>query len=269
MILPAEKVAHYAQLSQQAEESFFIVSFPTSPLTTRYFEMTKLGHIIVWAAPPLTGKTTVLPLLRSRLGLSSIVLDNEVNGFTKAMRVKCAEASGLVLNSPDFAGQFNLRGQLDYQASARGLAESGHNVVMSGPFEDLTPDIAGRPLLQHMAHVDFARFNLDTVHATLWPDNDEHYTSENVGTAAGWEDIEEEIQNRRIGRDDDGGPQTKLDADKCGKTYYRDRVALVLRTIERFGTPHVKISIKDTPETVADKLFAVIDPIVNSGTSES
>lgn len=218
--------------------------------------------IVAFSAPPISGKSAlVLPLSRN---LNSggdrpwIVLDNEL-GFSQAMRVLCAESSGLVLNSPEFARKFNLRGQLDYQASARFYASQGFNIVLPGPFENLVSEVSGRPLYQHMKEVDFKDFDFSVVQMLLWPDDSVDLNSQTVLGHPAMVSVEAEVQRRRIARGSGNETQQKLDHDKQHATYYSERARLVLQTNEAFPEIQlVKIPIKQSPEKVAERVATAI-----------
>jgi hypothetical protein len=104
-------------------------------------------------------------------------IDNE-SAFSRELRALCAKKSGMVLNSPEFVGAFNLRGQLDFQALCRATASQGFNVLMGGPFEDLTGMVGEQQLLNKMVS-DFGEFDLIFIQLLLVPKGVE-ITSKNV-----------------------------------------------------------------------------------------
>lgn len=218
------------------------------------------SRIVCVGAPPGTGKTTILPVLHDMLGPSWVYLDNEW-AFSMEMRKLCSEKSGIPLNSPDFVKAFNFRGQMDYQNLARKIASQGVNVLMPGPFEDLTPDIGGLPLYRKMKEVDFAEFDFSVVYLLLHPEERLH-SSEVLGHPEMVE-VERTIQNRLRERGADNETQRVLDSDKHGEDYYSLRTKKVLFTVETF--PEIKLVTfepDESPMSIALRVSEILSPDV-------
>jgi hypothetical protein len=221
------------------------------------------GKVILLSGAPGVGKTSALEALKNFLrvsrpmGSAVIVLDNE-DVFTRELRVVSSEKSGLALDSKDFAQSFNRAGQLAYQGLCRKLAAQGFTVLMPGPFENLRAEIPVGdekvPLLQLMQR----QFGGDIVFGQLLlvPEATE-VNSSNVMTLPSMLPIEEEIQKRLKGRQQDA-TQRALDADKIGDPeYYRKRLQQQLLTAEMFPSEIIKIQthIGDDSFTVAGKVY--------------
>lgn len=217
--------------------------------------MSTVGKVLLLGAPPLTGKSTMLESLRNALGVTTgerwLTLDNE-DVFTMGMRVLCSEASGVDLAAPEFK-RFNREGQLAYQRLARKLALQGCNVVMPGPFEDLSPLVEGKPLL-HLMQEQFAPVELIARYVLLWPAGDEPLDAGSILTSPAMVPVEEEIQRRRLQRSDGEGPQAKLDADKQSSDYYRQRAARVLRSALALNIPVIQARIGEAPALIARRV---------------
>jgi hypothetical protein len=230
-------------------------------------ERSMSGKVILLSGAPGVGKTTALSELAELLkrqaptGSPVIVLDNE-DVFTRDLRVLSAEKSGLALDSKEFAGSFNRAGQLAYQGLCRKLASQGFTVIMPGPFENLRAEIpVGEerlPLLRLMERqfedkIEFAQL--------LFLPPGETVNSGNVMDLESMLPIEQEVQNRLQARDDGGGVQRALDADKVGDPqYYRKRLYQQLLTAEMFpeSIKQVVTHLGDDPATVASKIYNAI-----------
>ncbi|HMO17163.1 MAG TPA: hypothetical protein PKA63_03615 [Oligoflexia bacterium] len=223
------------------------------------------SKIVLIGAPPGTGKSTIVPPLRHILHnakISSqpwIFLDNEWS-FSIQMRKLCSDKSGISLDSPDFVRAFNLRGQLDYQSLARNLAAQGVNVIMPGPFEDLTPEVDGMPLYKKMKEKDFGDFDFKAIYVLVHPEK--RLSSAEVGGHPSMVEVEEVIRERLLLRGKGNPVQASLDADKFGENYYSLRSQKVLRTVEMF--PEIPLvtyppSPKCSPWDVAYNIFKSTD----------
>ena len=222
-----------------------------------------MSKIVTFSAAPLSGKTYLNKFLSAELHGSSdrpwLLLDNEVSSFSKQARVACAKASGVKLNSAEFAKAFNLVFQLQYQASARYYADQNFNVVMPGPFEDLTSDVGGLPLYRHMKEKDFAGYEFHVVQLLIMPEGDAGITSENVIEHPAMIPIEAELQRRRERRGQGDSAQQQLDADKTHDTYYGERAQKMLRTKEMFDEiTQICVGIRDTPKQIAQRVANAI-----------
>ncbi len=191
---------------------------------------------------PSVGKSTVAPLLRQLLSEGSklpwISLDNEVNGFSSRMRVLCSERSGIKLDTPEFARSFNLRAQLDYQISARALAEQGFNVLLQGPFENLFAEVGGKKLWDKMREDDFAGYDLAVAYLLPWSvaavSGDINLALCDPGFA--WDEVTGLIRLRLDGRAGKDEVQPILDAPKLADPdYARGRLSLCVRSIMECG----------------------------------
>jgi energy-coupling factor transporter ATP-binding protein EcfA2 len=230
------------------------------------------GKVILLSGAPGVGKTTCLKELVELLkrqppsGAPVIVLDNE-DVFTRDLRVTCSEKSGLALDSREFAVHFNRTGQLAYQALCRKLAGQGQGftVVMPGPFENLTTNMPVKkegteeeetlPLLRLMER-QFER-KIEFFQLLLLPQG-ETVNSGNVMDLESMLPIEQEVQNRLQARDDRGGVQSALDADKVSDPqYYRKRLRQQLLTAEMFPDKikRVVTHLGDDPAIVAAQLY--------------
>lgn len=224
-----------------------------------------MSRIVGIGAPPLTGKSTFVPILQQVLcerdGRGTwLALDNEVTGFSMGMREKCSQASGMALDSGEFRKTFNLQGQLDYQEAARFFARQGFNVLMPGPFEDLTTNTGGKPLYQKMVEDDFGEFDFSMLYVLLLGNPEKRYTAETMLRARSMLPVEAEIQRRRKAREIKGAAQIALDADKKVPDYYRSRAAKCLNTIDTFGLQLVRYVIDETPRQVAQRIADLIPP---------
>jgi hypothetical protein len=135
-----------------------------------------------------------LPVFTSYLSwhfLSPLLCFKEIYRFLQRGKERLRCYAYIPLDSSDFVKAFNLRGQLDYQALARNIAEQDVNVIMPGPFEDWTPEIEGMPLYQKMKEVDFRGFDFSVVYVLMHPDK--RLTSDEVIDHASMMQIEETI----------------------------------------------------------------------------
>lgn len=222
--------------------------------------MSHKQKIILVGGPDGTGKSTIVPLCTRRLQSfwrHLLHIDNEW-AFSMYMRSLCSRESKIPLGSPDFARKFNLRGQLDFQFLARRIADQGFDVIMQGPFENLTSEVEGLPLYQKMKKIDFPEYDFRLVYLLMHPRP--ILNSDNiVGHPEMWP-IEECIRVRLQARGKDKPVQQELDADKLVENYYSLRSQAVLRTYEMFPDEiHlVTFSPDDTPELVASELAGAI-----------
>ena len=223
------------------------------------------GDTLLVSGAPLVGKSAtvreLVPLTRGRTR-PLITNDNEV-GFSMPMRCKIAEATGEALNSPKFVKTFNFQGQMDYQAACRFYASQGFDVVMPGPFEDLTPLILVGdqkiPLLKKM-QIDFGK-RIKFFQLLLVPEGVE-LKSDNVVGHPAMAPIESEIQRRREARGEGNPYQQQLDADKTHPTYYSERLRKQFLSYEMFPNDitQVRATLSDTPAQVARKLCDAMFP---------
>ncbi len=216
--------------------------------------------ILCIGAPPGTGKSTIVPLMRKKIDSYHfsaspypwISLDNEWS-FSMNMRKLCSDKSGIPLDSPDFVRAFNLQGQLDYQATARNIASQGMNVIMPGPFEDLTPIIGDVTLFWKMRHQDFSEFRFIVIYLLMHPKK--RLSPEEIIGHPSMEEIELTIRERLKKRGENNPVQQTLDADKLGEHYYSTRSQKVLRSIAMF--PEIGLVTfrpDEDPETIAWRL---------------
>jgi hypothetical protein len=219
------------------------------------------NKIVCVSGAPLVGKSSILVIvirILHAMGLFKwLNIDNE-SAFSRELRALCAKKSGMVLNSPEFVGAFNLRGQLDFQALCRATASQGFNVLMGGPFEDLTGMVGEQQLLNKMVS-DFGEFDLIFIQLLLVPKGVE-ITSKNVMEHPEMLPIEAEMQRRREERSVKGEAQIALDSDKTAPDYYRQRLKKQLITAETFPDQvhQVKLHLDDTPEQAAQKFVEVL-----------
>ncbi|MCB9030663.1 MAG: hypothetical protein H6619_06385 [Deltaproteobacteria bacterium] len=223
--------------------------------------MNEFGRVVLLGAPPATGKSTVATELAEELlectGRPWRTIDNETL-FTPQARVIFAEASGLELGSPEFARTFNRHMQLCHQEMCRLVASHGVNVVMQGPFEDLTCEVDGEPLWLKMVNHDFKGFGLIGVYMLLWPENNPEITSTGILKCEDFIPVEREIQARLQKRGEGNQIQTTLDADKHEPDYYRVRAKKVLHTAETFRIPVVRQRWTDASQDVIEELTNAI-----------
>ncbi len=219
------------------------------------------NKIVCVSGAPLVGKSTILVIVIRILHMMGLFrwinIDNE-SAFSRELRALCAEKSGMVLNSPEFARAFNLRGQLDFQNLCRSTAAQGFDVIMGAPFEDLTVMIGNVRLLDKMVS-DFAEYDLIFIQLILVPQGVD-ITSENVMDHPDMLPIEAEVQRRREERSVKGEAQIALDADKASPDYYRQRLKKQLLTKEMFPdrVHQVKLHVTDTPAEAAQKFVDVL-----------
>ncbi len=195
--------------------------------------------------PPGTGKTTYGPDVAVQLGKRSgkrwLYLDNEW-GFTRKQRVRCSRRSNIPLDTPEFTDVFGIAGREAYQDLIANVARQGINVLATAPFEDMVYESNGLPRYQELKEVVFSEFDFGVAYILLWPSARPVLNSQTILTDPSMLEIESIVRDRLFDRSVNDSDQRILDTPKLKlEDYYRQRAALVLRTIERFQLPLVKI----------------------------
>ncbi len=219
------------------------------------------GFVLLLSGAPGVGKTEALKqlasLLQERILITPVLVEDNEWAFSPAMRALCANKSGMTINSPEFAKSFNRQGQIDYQKACRQRAAQGFDVIMPGPFEDLTAQVPlgeeSVPLYRKL-ELDFD--NRIQVFQLILVPRDVEITSQNVMEEPAMEEVEQIIQGRLDARASRGDDQVRLDADKRGPFYYRERLRKQLISSEMFPEiTKVLTHPGETPTQVAEKLL--------------
>jgi hypothetical protein len=166
--------------------------------------------------------------------------------FSPQARVMASEASGIALDTPEFAREFNLPAQLRFQSIIRAVADQGIMVIATAPLENMFGEVQGVPLWTKMKTQDFAGYDIGLCYVLLTGD-------ENQVEAA----INRRLRNRGMLIHDTY--QAKLDEPKIADpAYYSKRSALVHKSVATFGFPLVQTSIQEDPKSAALRIARVI-----------
>ena len=207
--------------------------------------MTKIIRFV--GGPPGTGKSLfsarIVEQIQSRVSMPVCLMDGDMF-FTPQARVLMVKVSGVELDTPEFARQFNLPAQLRFQKLIRLAAEEGILVLATAPFENMFGDVGGKPLWEKMRTDDFAGFDISMTYVLLAGDEQE---------------VEKEINRRLCARVAVSPYHGVLDAKKItDPDYYSKRAVLVRKSVETFGFPLIEAKIGEEPRAVADRLADAI-----------
>jgi len=197
--------------------------------------------------PQGTGKSAVSARVAEHVqkwvSMPVCVMDEDVF-FTPQARVRMDELSGVELDTPEFARQFNSPAQMRFQKLVRLAAEEGLLVIATVQFENMFVKVEGKRLWERMQTEDFAGFDINLTYLLLAGDQQE---------------VEQEI-NRRLRARAAASPYYKvLDAKKIADTtYYSRRAALARASAEACGFRLVEAGIGEGPQVVADRVAEAV-----------
>jgi hypothetical protein len=195
--------------------------------------------------PPGTGKSSyskgIVQEVQKFAEMPVCILDGDMF-YSPMRRILDSERSGIPLDTPEFAREFNLPAQLKFQRIIRSVADQRLLVIATAPFENMYGEVLGQPLWSKMKTQDFSDYDIGLSYVLLTGDEQK---------------VENEIKRRLLGRGIHSRDvyQAKLDEPKIADpAYYSKRAALVRKSVETFGFPLVEAAIDEDPQSVSIRI---------------